>query len=147
MTDVTIENPIINSPFEEPKRHFRFDENGITNEIINERRISAYFVPIPDPRKKAIQPILYKTEWTKETLKEHDFINRIRKQVQNWRKGGYVNITNTTRICFITGNLKTASDGYSFVKLRLLKQLFILLKSQSIMGTPGLRKNSSNKMN
>lgn len=97
MTDVTIENPIINSPFEEPKRHFRFDENGITNEIINERRISAYFVPIPDPRKKAIQPILYKTEWTKETLKEHDFINRIRKQVQNWRKGGYVNITNTTK--------------------------------------------------
>jgi hypothetical protein len=25
-----IENPILNSPFEEPQRHFRFDETGIT---------------------------------------------------------------------------------------------------------------------
>ena len=28
MTDTIIENPIINSPFEEPKRHFRFDDAG-----------------------------------------------------------------------------------------------------------------------
>jgi len=48
MADVVIENPIINSPFEEPKRHFKFNEDGITNEIIDSRRISAYFVPIPN---------------------------------------------------------------------------------------------------
>ena len=29
-----IENPVINSPFEEPRRHFRFDDNGITDEIV-----------------------------------------------------------------------------------------------------------------
>jgi hypothetical protein len=43
---VVIENPIINSPFEEPQRHFRFDDNGITDEIVESRRISAYFIPI-----------------------------------------------------------------------------------------------------
>ena len=28
---VSIENPILNSPFAEPTRHFRFDDDGITN--------------------------------------------------------------------------------------------------------------------
>ncbi len=30
MSQVVIENPIINSPFEEPTRHFKFDDEGIT---------------------------------------------------------------------------------------------------------------------
>ncbi len=33
-----IENPIINSPFEEPKRYFRFTDDGITDEIVIGRR-------------------------------------------------------------------------------------------------------------
>jgi hypothetical protein len=55
MNQVVIENPIINSPFEEPMRHFRFTEDGITNEIIEERRTSSYFIPIPKPKKKAVE--------------------------------------------------------------------------------------------
>ena len=47
-----IENPILNSPFREPARHFRFDDDGITNEIVEGRRRSAYFIPIPQPKKK-----------------------------------------------------------------------------------------------
>jgi len=35
-----IENPVINSPFGEPQRHFRFDENGITHEIVSGQRRS-----------------------------------------------------------------------------------------------------------
>jgi hypothetical protein len=31
MPDVVIENPIINSPFGEPVRHFKFSDEGITN--------------------------------------------------------------------------------------------------------------------
>jgi len=31
MSQVVIENPIINSPFEELARHFKFDDEGITN--------------------------------------------------------------------------------------------------------------------
>jgi len=34
MSQVIIENPVINSPFDEPKRHFRFSDEGITNEIV-----------------------------------------------------------------------------------------------------------------
>ena len=35
-----IDNPVINSPFEEPLRHFRFTEEGITDEIVAGRRRS-----------------------------------------------------------------------------------------------------------
>ena len=97
MPDQTIDNPIINSPFEEPRRQFVFTEDGITNEIIQKRRVSAYFVPIPKPRKKAAQqPALY-DDWTQDRLKENDNINRIRAQVRKWRLGKYVHVTNTTR--------------------------------------------------
>ena len=46
MKQVVVENPVLNSLFEEPKRHFRFSEDGITDEIVEERRVSTYLVPI-----------------------------------------------------------------------------------------------------
>jgi hypothetical protein len=36
MTDFVIENPILNSPYGEPSRHFKFADDGITNEIVEE---------------------------------------------------------------------------------------------------------------
>ena len=42
----TIENPVINSPFEEPKRHFVFTDEGISDTIAQGRRKSVYFNPI-----------------------------------------------------------------------------------------------------
>jgi hypothetical protein len=47
MPDVVIENPIINSPFDEPKRQFCFSDTGITDKMVESRRPSGYFVPIP----------------------------------------------------------------------------------------------------
>ncbi len=31
---IVIENPILNAPFDAPARHFRFDDEGITDEIV-----------------------------------------------------------------------------------------------------------------
>jgi type III restriction enzyme len=52
MAQVVIENPILNSPFREPERHFFFTDDGITDKIIKGRRTSSYFVPIARPKKK-----------------------------------------------------------------------------------------------
>jgi type III restriction enzyme len=94
---------VLNTPllaagfFIEPKRHFKFTEEGITNEIVEERRPSAYFIPIARPRSKGKQAQLsLDTEWTADRLKENDEINRIRARVDAWRKGGYVGVTKTT---------------------------------------------------
>lgn len=97
MKQVVIEDPILNSPFEEPKRHFRFTEDGITDEIIEERRISQYFVPIPQPKKRSAKQLAFaETGWTSDRVEENKDINRIRERVAIWRKGGYVGITKTT---------------------------------------------------
>ena len=96
MTQVVIENPVLNSPFEEPKQHFRFTEDGITDEIVDERRISQYFVPIPRAKKKSPKQLSFETEWTADRVEENKDINRIRERVAIWRKGGYVGITKTT---------------------------------------------------
>ncbi len=93
---VVIANPIINSPFEEPKLHFRFSEQGITDEIAPGRRQSEYFVPIARPRKKSQQQLAFET-WTEDRIQPNEFINRVRGRVELWRKGGYVGITRTTR--------------------------------------------------
>jgi type III restriction enzyme len=93
-----INNPVINSPFEEPARHFRFTDEGITNEIVPERRKSAYFVPIPQPRRHNPQQMtLDLDEWTADRLEENRLINQIRERVGIWRKGGYQGVTRTTR--------------------------------------------------
>jgi type III restriction enzyme len=95
MKQVIIENPVINSPFQEPQRHFRFTDEGITDEIDENRRVSAYFVPIPPPKKKGKQIALF-TQWTKDRVEENKFINRVREAVAKWRTGRYVDITKTT---------------------------------------------------
>ncbi len=96
MTQVVIENPIINSPFDEPTRHFRFTDEGITNEIVDGRRTSAYFVPIAPAKKKGGQKSLFETEWTQDRIEENRFVNDIRHRVDLWRKGGYLGVTPTT---------------------------------------------------
>lgn len=97
MPDTLIENPVINSPFEEPGRHFKFTDDGITNEVVEgERRKSSYFIPIAQPKKKGKQLSL-DTEWTQDRLQPNDDINRIRPRVETWRKGGYSGVTNVTR--------------------------------------------------
>lgn len=82
MKQVVIENPILNSPFEEPSLHFRFADEGITNEITEGRRVSSYFVPIPRPRSKSGRSqMVFDTEWTQERIEENKFINDVRERV------------------------------------------------------------------
>ncbi|MDR4469658.1 MAG: DEAD/DEAH box helicase family protein [Nitrospira sp.] len=96
MSQVVIENPIINSPFDEPSRHFRFTDEGITNEQVEGRRTSSYFVPIAKPKKKGAKQLQFDTEWTQDRIEENKLVNDIRRRVGLWRKGGYVGVTPTT---------------------------------------------------
>jgi type III restriction enzyme len=96
MNQVVIENPILNSPYTEPRRHFHFSEEGITNEIVEERRTSSYFIPIPHAKKKNPKQLSFETEWTADRIEENRFINRVRERVALWRKGGYIGTTRIT---------------------------------------------------
>jgi type III restriction enzyme len=95
MPQVVIENPILNSPFEEPRRHFRFSDDGITDEIVESRRVSSYFMPVPAAKKRGKQ-LAFDTEWTRDRVEENKFINRVRARVGQWRTGGHVGVTKAT---------------------------------------------------
>jgi type III restriction enzyme len=91
-----IENPVINSPFTEPSRHFQFSDEGITDKILEFRRVSSYFIPIPRAKKKNPKQLTFETEWTADRIEENKVINRIRERVSLWRQGSCVGITKTT---------------------------------------------------
>ena len=96
MSQVVIENPIINSPFDEPARHFKFSDDGITNEIVESRRLSSYFLPIAKPKKKLPKGLPSDMEWTEDRIEENKLVNDIRRRVGLWRKDGYPGVTHIT---------------------------------------------------
>ena len=96
MREAVIENPVINSAFTEPRRHFKFDDDGITSEIVETRRPSAYFIPVAQPKKRGAQ-LQLGTEWTDDRRRENDYINEVRGDVAGWRKRDYPGVTRTTR--------------------------------------------------
>ena len=98
MKRVVIADPVLNSPFQEPTRHFKFDQGGITEEIVEARRPSSYFIPVDSRRRKEKESQLtFLDEWSSDRIRENDFINRLRQRVGMWRKGGYQYVTTTTR--------------------------------------------------
>jgi len=87
MADTVIENPIINHPYAAPERHFRFDEDGITDHVEEGRRPSGYFVPIPASRKRSAQ-LQLATEWTRDRLRPNDLVNQLRSQLEGVSEAG-----------------------------------------------------------
>src|SRR5262249_19342666 len=91
-----IQNPILNSPFVEPTRHYLFDNtNTITDKIGEGRRKSSYFIPIAAPKKKVKG--LYDSLLADEKQTETDHVNRIRASVKLWRDRGWPDVSAVTR--------------------------------------------------
>ena len=141
MADSIIENPILNSPWE-PDRHFRFDDGGITNEIVSSRRSSIYFIPIAKSKRKG-KTVSFDTEWTGNRIEENKTVfGRIRDRVGMWRKGGYVSITPTTRrLLEYCGTTRNATGSCFSARSRRWKPLFTSPKLPKNTATLGLKMN------
>jgi type III restriction enzyme len=97
MTRATIENPIINSPFSEPSRHFATSTDGeITGEIADRRRPSEFFVPVAPPKKRSGQLTIDAFGGPKRQ-QPNEIVNEIRGSVERWRRMGHPHITTVTR--------------------------------------------------
>jgi type III restriction enzyme len=93
----TIENPIINSPFVEPVRHFLTQSDGtVTGEIDERRRPSEFFVPVARPKKLSGQLTMDQFGGPKRQ-QPNEIVNEIRQSVARWRSTDYPHITSTTR--------------------------------------------------
>ncbi len=94
MSNPFFERPILNSPYERPKRHWELDAEGQpTQKIIETRRKAEFITPIPTPRKrkgpKKQEAIIF-DEGKGLSTKQQQYdptgiINLLRSQVDSWR--------------------------------------------------------------
>ena len=95
LTNPFFEEPVLNSPYECPSRHWELDETGQpTQRIIEKRRQAEFITPIPKPKKRkgasVEQAALVFDEGkglsTERQQYEHAaIINGVRRQVDRWR--------------------------------------------------------------
>jgi type III restriction enzyme len=82
-----VDNPILNSPFEEPTRYWAYEQE---HPVIREgRRPAGYYLR---PRTRGPQMALLKEEFI-----PLDLVNAIRERVKAWREQGYPGVTPITR--------------------------------------------------
>jgi type III restriction enzyme len=79
------EDPILNSPFSQPSRHWALDESGAFTSIIEpDRRRSVYSVPIAQPRRAQQRSFAFAEEPTENAL-----INEIRGHLARIMREGW----------------------------------------------------------
>jgi type III restriction enzyme len=90
---------VLNSPYTEPSRHFKSDERGLTDEILDYRRPSSFYIPVPRAKTRQQKLELSTSEgaYGSELQKENEFINKIRSKIKEWREAGYQGLTKTSR--------------------------------------------------
>lgn len=87
MPQTTIDRLIINSPYEEPKHHWRYDRETQLFDLVEGRRPAGYVVASPDSRGFDDPGIFV----------EIPLVNQIRPRVKRWRKAGYPGVTSITK--------------------------------------------------
>lgn len=94
MSNPFFERPILNSPYEYPRRHWELDESGQpTQNIIENRRRAEFITPIPKPKKRkrvaAQQEIIFDEGKGLSTERQQydatSIINEVRSHVDRWR--------------------------------------------------------------
>ncbi|WNO53165.1 BPTD_3080 family restriction endonuclease [Stakelama saccharophila] len=89
MTEAFFDSPILNSPYDEPSRHWELDAGGQpTNVVVPRRRPSALVSPIPKA-KKVRGRVAVQDDLLAEDGQEYnptEVINGIRSAVESWRQ-------------------------------------------------------------
>lgn len=92
-----VENPVINSPFEEPQQHYQLNDDGQPTGIVSTgRRPSMQIVPVASARRRIKQAELDLGDAEVHT-KVNQLVNDIREVVSAWRKARWPKTSPETR--------------------------------------------------
>ncbi len=101
LTTHDLSNPILNSPYEPPATHFELGDHGPTGEILQGRRPSESFIPVPVSRKGRGGPadgtLAMGFDETGERRERNTLINDIRREVERWRASNWNGVTPYSR--------------------------------------------------
>ena len=87
MARTSIDQLIVNSPYEEPAKHWRYDRQARVFDLAAGRRPAGYVVASSDS-KAFDDPGVFV---------EIPLVNRIRPRVKAWRDAGYPGVTGVTK--------------------------------------------------
>jgi type III restriction enzyme len=93
MSNPFFDHPILNSPYENPTRHWELDEHGQpTQAIVDRRRRASFITPIPKPKKRKTvdqeRMVFDEGLGLSDAAQQYDptsHINEIRGLVEQWR--------------------------------------------------------------
>ena len=117
----TIDRLIINSPYDEPTRHWRYERETRTFDLVEGRRPAGYVVA-SESSKAFDDPGIFV---------EIPLVNQIRPRVKAWREAGYPGTTGiTTRLLEHWGNPEEFdSRRFFFCQLEAVETLVWLLEA------------------
>src|SRR3712207_335835 len=97
-----LESPILNGPYDPPARYYEMGSSGRTNTIIEGRRPSESYIPIPAARKGKVSSAGFVQDaidfdLTGERRERNTFVNNLRREVERWRLRDYERVTPTSR--------------------------------------------------
>lgn len=125
----TIPKLIINSPFEEPDKHWKFDKTKKEFVLKEGRRPASYIIASHD--KKSYNDY--------GTIVEIPLVNKIRKRVHEWAEGGYSGVTGVTKRLLDFWHLPSEDCGrqysFFFCQLEAIKTLIFLIEAPDHLKT------------
>lgn len=93
MSDQFFNQPILNSPYDYPSRHWELDDSGQpTQQIVESRRASSFISPIPKPRRHCGEQATLALDEAEsladdgQRYRHSELINSVRREVDAWRR-------------------------------------------------------------
>jgi len=142
-----LENPILNSPYEPPGRHFVLGRHGPTGEVNVGRRPSESFIPVPVGRRRrgtpdslaAAEQAAFDFDVTGERREANSLINDIRARVDRWRAFDYPGVTPVTRKLLQHWADPSREDRVLFCQREAAETAIYLAESAGRRGEPDFR--------
>ena len=117
----TIDRLIVNSPYEAPIQHWRYDRKTRLFDLVQERRLAGYIVASQDS-KAFDDPGVFV---------EIPLVNRIRSRIKDWRESGCPGISGVTRrlLNYWTDPEEFASRRFFFCQIEAVETLIWLTEA------------------
>jgi type III restriction enzyme len=97
MADADLTNPILNSPYQAPSKYFEVGSKGPTGKVLDGRRPSESFIPVPGSKKGHAAQETLDFDVTGERREENSLINDVRREIELWRAKNWNGVTPYTR--------------------------------------------------
>ena len=136
-----VEQPIINSPYEEPKWHWTLDERQVAQAPLKPGRREARggSNPVPQPKITKTQPMFDNSQ------EELILVNNLRTLVARWRQQGYPGVTNATKRLLDHWNSDQPEPRLFFAQREAIETLIYLYEITSPSSEPWEALNKENQ--